>query len=151
VSTALPTIVGEQRPQPVLGGHRVPGDLDRVDAVVGKIPTHTVAAHLSIAIVVFLVAPALAGLSQVWQPIATCGLQGRRWRAVGPDLRHHRGSDPPVIVVPGYFGAVFGLSSVAGRCSAVFVAACRGGGSSHQFADWRHRAFVISGVLHLRH
>jgi EmrB/QacA subfamily drug resistance transporter len=160
VSTALPTIVGE------LGG------LNHLSWVVtAYLVTSTASTPLwgkisdlygrkpmyLIAIVVFLVASALAGLSQnMGQLIATRGLQGiggggllALTFAIVGDLipPRERGK------YQGYFGAVFGLSSVAGPLL---------GGFFVDRLSWRWifyinlpigavALFVISGVLHLRH
>jgi EmrB/QacA subfamily drug resistance transporter len=160
VSTALPTIVGE------LGG------LNHLSWVVtAYLVTSTASTPLwgkisdlygrklmyIIAIVVFLVASALAGLSQsMWQLIATRGLQGiggggllaLTFAIVGDVIPpRDRGK------YQGYFGAVFGLSSIAGPLL---------GGFFVDRLSWRWifyinlpigaiALFVISGVLHLRH
>jgi EmrB/QacA subfamily drug resistance transporter len=160
VSTALPTIVGE------LGG------LNHLSWVVtAYLVTSTASTPLwgkisdlygrkpmyIIAIVVFLVASALAGLSQsMWQLIATRGLQGiggggllaLTFAIVGDVIPpRDRGK------YQGYFGAVFGLSSIAGPLL---------GGFFVDRLSWRWifyinlpigaiALFVISGVLHLSH
>jgi EmrB/QacA subfamily drug resistance transporter len=160
VSTALPTIVGE------LGG------LNHLSWVVtAYLVTSTASTPLwgkisdlygrkpmyIIAIVVFLAASALAGLSQsMWQLIATRGLQGiggggllaLTFAIVGDVIPpRDRGK------YQGYFGAVFGLSSIAGPLL---------GGFFVDRLSWRWifyinlpigaiALFVISGVLHLRH
>jgi MFS family permease len=121
VSTALPTIVGElgglNHLSWVVTAYLVTATAStplwgKISDLYGRKPMYL------IAIVVFLVASALAGLSQsMWQLIATRGLQGiggggllALTFAIVGDLIPPRDRGK----YQGYFGAVFGLSSVAG-------------------------------------
>jgi hypothetical protein len=78
VATALPTIGSRRARPPVVGGHRLPADLDRVDAAVrqDQRPVRP-QDHGPAAIVIFLAGSVMSGLSQTMgQLIAFRAVQG---------------------------------------------------------------------------